>query len=540
MISKRPYVSSGENAGPDFAFSRRSLLASGVISAAALVSLAACSWNGTQQNENAEQGPPQRGGTLNVGIVTSGASEVVIPSFDTGPDVVRSMQLFDRLFDMSSDLKLKPALALSAESNADARLWTFRLRDGVVFHDGKPFGADDVVWTIRSWEAPDSRTYGAFNDIVDYPRVRAIDNLTVEVALKSPVAQFPSLVAAVPYVGITPDGVSLEELGKRPIGTGPFKYESFEPGVRSTFSANRDYWEKDKPYVDTLVINSSFADSTAIYNALLSGQVDVYTKLPGLQAKEQEASQQIKVLRSSTPNAMFFYMNINKAPFDDARVRKAIRLVADRQAIINNALSGYGTVRHDLPGDGLEYYAADLTISQNIEQAKALLAEAGQQNLTVVLNTSSGVPGGVEAATLLAQQAKAAGITIKINNIPATSYYSSANGYPYDFGIDIQSVPSPSLTAWWRSLLAAYPATGWDYANDKSLQAAIGEVDTARASPLWHDAQNEQFESGGFLLFGSFDLVDGVAKRVSGLTASPVGYLNGYRLLDAWLVKGAS
>jgi peptide/nickel transport system substrate-binding protein len=538
----------------DSALTRRGLLMAGAQGAVALTGaalLAGCgsghagsattassaSTASSAQVLSSGGGTPSYGGTMIVGEITAGTAEQLAPSFSVSPDAIRSCQLYDRLFDLENDLTtLQPRLALSAEPNADASLWTLTLRDGVVWHDGKPFGADDVVWTIRSWQSPQNLTFGAFDGIIDYNGVRKRGPLTVEVPLVAPVGQFPSLLGVIPSYGMTQNGQTLRDLQRNPIGTGPFKYESFQPGVTSTFVANKDYWEQGKPYVDRLIINSSFTDPNALLEALLSGQIHVLPHLPEVQAKEQMATGQITVLNSNSPANCYIYMNTKAPPFNDVRVRQAVRLLADRDALVEIALNGLGAPANDLMGEGAQYFASDLKRSQDIEQAKSLLKSAGQENLAFAITTAQGTsPGGVEAATLLAEQAQAAGVTISVRNVSPAQYYNPP-GYPWLMGQDYLE-PVPSLTAWYRLAFVEYNETRWNVNTDSALAAAIRALDPAEAGERWREAQLEQFNMGGHLIWASQNLLDGVAKTVHGLRAGPVQQLNLYRLLDGWLVQ---
>ena len=185
--------------------------------------------------------------------------------------------------------------------------------------------------------------------------------------------------------------------------------KSFTPGRQSVFVKNPNYWVSGKPYVDSLTIDS-IDDNTARLNALLSNQIDAMAQLPTQQAKAHAATGDITVLVAPSPQAMMFYMDTTKAPFTDPRVTLAMKLIADRKALVESAISGYGTVGNDIFGAGLPFYDKSLPQRvQDIEKAKSLLKAAGQSNLTVQLNTSPIFPGFVEAATLLAQQAKKAG-----------------------------------------------------------------------------------------------------------------------------------
>ena len=174
-----------------------------------------------------------------------------------------------------------------------------------------------------------------------------------------------------------------------------------------------------------------------------------------------------------------FFMAVDIAPFDDPRVRQAFRLIPDRQALINGALAGFGTV-----GERPRRQRASRTsrsclrAEQDLEQAKSLLKEAGQEDLTVTLHTSDIVPGFVESATLFAEQAKGAGVTVNIKKEPANAYFDTSLLYTkLDFAPVVLD-DSPRSATWYTQALlsdAVWNETHWrDPPYDKLIQDAIG------------------------------------------------------------------
>ena len=291
-------------------------------------------------------GTPVKGGTFTVGMLTLGAAENLFPGTAVpNPDVARGFSLYSFLFypnEGDNLYPLVPGLAMSAEPNADATVWTFKLRDGVVWHDGKPFGAKDVVYNIvQLWSDPTKNYSASFlAGLVDFKGVKAVDNLTVEVPLVVPSAQFPTIFAWFNF-GILQEGATPESTAANPIGTGPFKFQSFTPGQKSVFVRNENYWEEGKPYVDTLVIDTSFTDNNAMLNALLSGQLNLLVGPALQQVAQQVSSKQVQILQSSTAsNTYAFGMRVDEGPFADNRVRQAFKLMTDRQALVNGALAG--------------------------------------------------------------------------------------------------------------------------------------------------------------------------------------------------------
>ena len=202
-------------------------------------------------------------------------------------------------------------------------------------------------------------------------RPRSIDETTLELALNTPYAILDSLLAEY-TLGIIPTDFDIAN----PVGTGAFMYESFEPGKTSTFKKYADYWGTPA-FVDELVIQD-FSDDSAKVNALQAGQIQTVDNLP------YNLIDTIKgagggVLVAETGAWVPFTMRVDVAPFDDVRVRQAMRLIVDRQQMIDQTLSGYGSLGNDMYAPFDTAYASDLPQrEQDIDQAKSLLAEAGQ------------------------------------------------------------------------------------------------------------------------------------------------------------------
>jgi peptide/nickel transport system substrate-binding protein len=490
-------------------------------------------------------GTPVVGGTFTAGLITGGTAETINPGLASYyPDILRVWQLYDPLFEVGPNLAMVPRLAVSAEPNKDATVWTFRLRSGVVWHDGKPFTADDVVYTFRGWANPTNLGGLYTTGLIDYKGVRKRDSLTVEVPLTAAVADLPSLLGTDNQM-IIQDGATTGQLNTKPVGTGPFKFVSFQPGSHSVFVANREYWEHPKPYVDQVVVDSSFTDETSRLNALLSGTINVLPALPPVEAKNQLGNSNMRVLRARSGSGEYFCMRVDAAPFNDVRVRTAMKLIADRPALIEGALDGFAQVGNDLLGKGCPYYDGSLVHPHDPEMAKSLLKAAGREGLTFKLPTAPAGPGYVEAATLFAEQATAAGVNVIVEQIPTGVYFAYADGYLKRPIQESQQFASPTLTAAYRGYTspnAPYNETSWGSQPgaaraNKLLAAAIAEQDPAKAQDLWTDVQTLQFNEGGYVMWCYSDNLDAVATNVRGLRTSNPTYLNDYRLVDGWIAK---
>jgi peptide/nickel transport system substrate-binding protein len=495
-------------------------------------------------------GIPKRGGTLTAGCITSGSEENLFPGMAAAnPDMARCYNLYNYLFYPNSGRNLyplTPGLALAAESNKDATVWTLELRPNVVWHDGKPFTATDVVYNFQQlWGQAASNYSSAFLvGLVDFKNVKALDKLTVQVPLLAPSAQFPSILGFFNF-GVLQEGATPASIAKNPVGTGPFKFESFTPGQQSVFVRNDDYWESGKPYVDRLVMDTSFTDNTALLDALRSGAVDLYIAPAPSQAREMLAGNQVQVLESlSATQPYMFGMRVDKGPFADNRVREAFKLLVNRQQIVNGALAGFGSVGNDLMGFGDQYYASDLTREHDLDKAKSLFKAAGFEGQTINWPTANAFPGMVESLTIFAEQAEAAGIKINVDTGAAGTYFTDADGAYTRFASQNVWQPSSSLAVNYMSALvlgAPYADTHWGeqkpggaQANDLILKA-MGTTNSSSAESLWHEVQLQQFNEGGYVIWGYYPYVDMAANNIRGLAESGGMNFNMFRFCDGWI-----
>ena len=293
------------------------------------------------------------------------------------------------------------------------------------------------------------------------------------------------------------------------------------------FTKNPNYWVKGKPYVDSLKI-TSIDDNTARLNALLSGQIDAMAQLPTQQAKAHEATGDIKVLVAPSPQAMMFYMDTTKAPFTDPRVTLAIKLIADRKALVESAIIGYGTVGNDIFGAGLPFYDKSLPQrEQDIDKAKSLLKAAGQSDLKVAAEHVADLPRlrrGGDAARAAGQagrrhdqpQAGAAELVLQpVAPVPEDAVRRDAVA---DL---VAQVLLPAGARLGRARTTR--RTGSRSRGTTCSSKAIAEPNKAKAQSYWNQVQKIQYDQGGYLNWTNADWVDGLSKKVQGLKPSAAG-----------------
>jgi peptide/nickel transport system substrate-binding protein len=498
--------------------------AAGVAGAGAL---AGCGGGGDadSSSESSGGGGQQPGGILTHGATGGSGKDTIDPHRPvTNPDIARVNNLYEPLLFWDDDYKLAPALAESVEPSKDGRTWTVTLRDGVTFHNGKPVTGEDVLFSIRRVADPKAPlpAGGQLSQILDFDGLKASGN-TVTLPLNQPYAILDQLLAEY-TLGIVPTDFDVAN----PVGTGPFTYESFTPGQTSTFQKYADYWGT-AAFVDTLVIQD-FTDDNAKVNALLAGQVQTIDNLP-TNLIDSLKSQGGAALESNSGAWVPFTMRVDTAPFDDVRVRQAMRLIVDRQQMIDQTLSGFGEIGNDLYAPFDAAYAGKVfpQRQQDIEQAKSLLKAAGREGLQVELFTGDDI-GSVApaAASLFVQQAKLAGVEVKVtkkNPFYGDDYLSYT--FAQDFWNTRQYLPQVAV----GSLpTGSFNETHFDNKPfQKLISDASKELDEAKRNTLLQDAQKIEYDEGGYIVWGFRRQVDGYSSTIQGLKSSRYLPLGSYK-----------
>jgi len=289
-------------------------------------------------------------------------------------DEVVYANVFEGLTRIDQTGAVRPALATAWEISEDGLIYTFTLKDGVTFHDGTSFDADDVVFSFERARA-DNSTNAQKGIFAPITAVTAVDPSTVEISIAQPQGDFLFNIGRGDAIIVAPETADSNQ--SSPVGTGPFKFVQWNQGSRVILEKN-DAYVGDPVALDkaTFVFIS---DPNAAQNAMLAGELDGFANFPAPESLSIfEADPRYQVLRGSTEGETILSINNAKAPFDDVRVRKAIAHALDRQSIIDGAMFGYGTPigTHFAPHH--PYYVDLLdTHARDIETGKALLAEAG-------------------------------------------------------------------------------------------------------------------------------------------------------------------
>jgi len=456
---------------------------------------------------------PRKGGRLRIGELGSSADTLDAARFITDADHLRALQLFDGLTETDERLRIRMGLAeeMTAES---ATQWLIRLKPDLHFHHGKAVTADDVMFSIRRIIDPKNPYQGSQGlAMIDAHRMQKLDERTVRLTLTKPNAFLPEEFSQIwnPIVPLDFDPRT------NPVGTGPYRYKRFTPGSRSLFTRNTGYW-REAPHFDEIAV-IDFNDDTARLNALIGGEIDVMPSPPHAQLQIARAAPGITICNLPSTAWEPFCLRADVEPFRDVRVRQALRLIPDRPQFVSQVYNGNARLGNDLFGASDVDYADLLPQRmQDIDQAKSLLRAAGHPDLEVEIVTASVSPTLVQAAEVYAEQAKSAGVTVRVRRIDPAAFFGSGflkRPFSQDSWGVFPLMPVISLT-----LLpgAGDNETGWNDAETlRLIDAARATADPAARKDLMMELQRLLYDRGGYIIPALINQLSFFSDKVAGL-----------------------
>jgi len=411
-----------------------------------------------------------------------------------------------------------PALATDYVISEDSMTYTFTIRTGVLFHNGKAMTPDDVVYSLKRAAGLDTGTplVTALSGIASVEK-SGTDKVTV--TLKSPDAEL------IPFftVAVIPDDVA--DIGKTPVGTGPFVFGSYTIGQSVVLTKNDKYWQAGLPYLDKVTFKIT-ADMDAAFIELKSGTIDIFPYLTN--DKAQQITSTYNILSGGTNMVQVFALNNAVKPFDNPLVREAMNYAVDRDAVITQtAVAGIKLITGMSPAMG-DYYDTSLDSSYpyNIEKAKQLLTQAGYPDgFTASVTVPSNYVIHVNTAVVLAEQLKAVGITLEIKSVDWATWLSdvyTARNYESTV-IAITSEYSP------RDVLSRYVSTSdgnfmnfSDPAFDKIFGSIESATDNAQRIELYHQLLSILVKDSSSVYLQDPSNIVAVKKDLTGYQVYPI------------------
>ena len=464
-------------------------------------------------------GMAKKGGRLRVG--TSGANTSDSWDGRTHSDLYMQMAahgcVFDCLTEVDANGNLVGELAESWDASADAKTWTFNLRKGVTFHNGKAFGADDVIESLNIHTAEGAKS-AAKPIVASISDMKKINDHQIQLSLDKGNADFPFLLSDY-HILIYPAGMIDEAIAKG-IGTGLYEVVSFDPGVRLVTKRYANHYKGDAAghfdEVEIIAIN----DGSARMNALMTGQVDVVSRVDFKTEPLIKANPNTEIFERTGNQHFTFPMLSKTPPFDDNNVRMAIKHAFNRQELVDKILLGHGAVANDHPiGPANQYFHKELPQTEyDPDKAKHFLSKSGLSSIDLELSASDAAfVGAVNASQLIQNSAKGCNININVTQEPADGYWSNVwlkKSWCACFW-------SGRATEDWM-FSTAYEAgvpwndTQWDHARfQELLYSGRAELDTTKRRQIYYDMQEILNQEGGVVVPLYANWVDAKSSKLA-------------------------
>ena len=450
---------------------------------------------------SAAHAAPKRGGELRIGIGHGNTTDTMNPgTWDNDYIIGMAFAIHGRITEVAADGSLVPELGESWEASADAAEWTFKIRQGVTFHDGAPLTAEDVAASINFHRGEDSTS--AAGPIVAPITEIKVDGNNVIFKLDGGNADFPFILSDYHLTIHKIKGDSIDwESGN---GCGSYILKEANMGVSIKMERNPNHWRDDVGWFDSIEM-LSLVDQNARTAALVSGDVNVADRLDlktvGLLARNKDLN--IHSIAGTQHYTM--PMNSGLAPFDDNHVRQALKYAINREEMVEKILFGYGSIGNDHPiGSGQRFFNKDLEQkTYDPDKAKWHLDQAGLSNLSVELSASDAAFGGaVDAGVLFQNSAKAAGIDVKVIREPNDGYWSDIwMKKPFCFSYWSGRPVEDQMFATAYKCGAAWNESFWcNDRFDELMVQARSELDDDKRRAMYYEMQDLCANDGGSII----------------------------------------
>lgn len=502
--------------------------------------LAGCGGGGPAAGGGTDDSQPQAGGDLVMARSVEPTS--LVPTVPTDNAAIWTMEeMYDTLLAPSKDGKsLRPSLATKWKQSSDKLSWTFDLRKGVKFSNGQPLTSADVKFSIDQASKKDA-PFSFINAVID--KVSAPDESTVVVTTKTPWSPLPSDMALYANSVVPKDyaGMSVDEFAKKPIGSGPFKFDHWTKGQEIKLVKNPNYWRADRPYLNSVTF-SIVGDSNTRATQVQSGQIQInegpdYSSIKGL-----EGQSGVKVGKFPSSSVSYLTMNNERKPFNDPDVRKAIAHAVDRNALNKAVLFGNGKPATSYLTPAL--WAHDDSIkppAYDLAAAKASLAKSSQPNgFSTTLLISSGDADSLSSAQLVQSSLGKIGIKIKIKTLDASANYAARQAGDFDISFTncTTDIIDPDEIIRFAGLYDGGSHAVYSfYKNpklDKLADQATKITDRAKRKAIYDQIQQQVNEDSPHVPLYYTPAMYSYSDKVHDFKTLPTG---NYNLVDVWLSK---
>ena len=483
---------------------------------------------------SAHAATPKRGGRIRVAGATAAITDTLDPAkMSNQTDYSRGTMIYNGLTSLDGTLTPQPALAESFDTK-DAKVWVFKLRKDVKFHDGKPLTPADVVFSItRHKDAATASKAKALADQIETVKASGANEVTV--TLSAPNADLPVILGTFHFM-IVKDGTTDFSTG---IGTGPYKLKEFKPGVRSIAVRNEAYWKPGKPYLDEIEF-VGIGDEGARVNALLSGDLDLAGSVNPRSVDRIKGTGGFSVFSTQSGQYSDLIMRKDIGPGANPDFVLAMKYLMDREQMRKSVALGHAVLGNDQPIDPTNrfYFAGLPQRAFDLDKAKFHLKKSGVGEAAVPVVTSPAALYSVEMGLVMQQSAQKIGLNLDVKRMPADGYWSNhwLNSHVGFGNVNPRPSADTLLTLFYKSDAAWNESRFKSEKFDQLLIASRAETDTAKRKQQYADMQVMIHEQAGTAIPLFLASLDGHSNKLKGLSPIPLGGLMGYSFAEhVWL-----
>jgi len=469
---------------------------------------------------------PKSGGTAILAGDQHGPADTLDPILYTAAiDYFRGRMFYNSLTRIEADLSYSPEIASEVVSNDDATEWTFKLRNDIEFHDGKPLTADDVMYSMNRHLGEDSASV-ASSLVSMVERWEKVNSHEVKAVLSSPNADLPIALGTF-HFKIVQDG--WEDFSTT-VGTGPFKVEEFSPGVRTIGVRNDNYWGDGGPYLDAIE-HFGIGDSVARLNALLAGDVHAMANLPPKSIEQIEQTDGVDIWASESSAYTNLAFRLDMEPSNNRHMISAMQYLMDRERLVRGVFKGQASVGNDQP-IGPAYFDHCSDIPQRTldpEKAKWHFDQSGIGSTSIPVVVAEVSAGAVEQGLFLQREAAKIGMNIDVQKVTTDGYWGAVwlNAPICAVSWNMRPTANIMLTLAFKGD-APWNESFWK--NDQFDELLInvrGVTDPDLRRQMYCDMQVLIHETGGQLTSVYRNYVDAVSSNLKGLTYVPLNAFGG-------------
>jgi peptide/nickel transport system substrate-binding protein len=462
---------------------------------------------------------PKRGGKVRFATDVHGPADTMDPILATSTiDWTRHRAHYNNLFQFDEQFTPQPELAEEFSMNDSATEYTFKIRKGVVFHDGSKLTADDVVWSMQRHMGKDSKSV-AKPLVAEVKEWKKVDSHTVKAILSSPDSDLATILGSFFFKIVKKDTTDWQN----PPGTGPFTLKEFKPGMRAVHERNKNYW-REGPNIDVLE-TTAITDSVARVNALLSGDIQIIAMLDPKAMKQVESTPGVHVQSIPSGKYMGICCMTNTAPGNNRDFVTAMKLLQRREKIVKSILKKQGTIGNDQPINNTYTDHCDTLAQRKFDpdKAKFHLKKSGITKAEIHVAEIS--PGITDVVLIMQREASKIGLKLDIKRVPNDGYWGAVwMKTPINVTSYVSRPTANSILS-----IAFAPDAPWNdtlWKNERFgelLVASRGVKDPVKRKEMYCEMQTLVHNECGMIIPAHLNYVDGISDKIKGMPKVPLG-----------------